>query len=148
MFLGTIKIFQKKLQNGSCSIVEAITFGWLARWDVKYEWSYSNLDESLDYEVMVVWYSPSRILMIFKTNNHFLSVEKCCVVREIAKFLKSSLLKYLSIYLLVHFYQNRQQHEQKNQYLCLQCHIRFYFNIGTNTRGEASFNTKTTCTTF
>ena len=69
--------------------MEAITFGWLARWDVKYEWSYSNLDESLDYEGMVVWYSPSRILMIFKTNNHFLSVQKCCVVREIVKFVLS-----------------------------------------------------------
>ena len=77
--------------------MEAITFGWLARWDVKYEWSYSNLDESLDYEVMVVWYSPSRILMIFKTNNHFLSVEKCCVVREIAKFLKSSSVMFIHL---------------------------------------------------
>ena len=76
-----IKIFQKKLQNASCSIMEAITFGWLARWDVKYEWSYSNLDESLDYEVMVVWYSPSRILMIFKTNNHFLLVVKYFLVK-------------------------------------------------------------------
>ena len=92
-----LKIFQKKLQNGSCSTMVAMNFGWLARWDVKYEWSYSNLDESLDYEVMVVWYSPSRILMIFKTNNHFLSVEKCCVVREIAKFLKSSSVMFIHL---------------------------------------------------
>ena len=48
---------------------------------------------------MVVWYSPSRILMIFKTNNHFLPVKKYFVIKEIVKIVLSKFsLKSPNVY--------------------------------------------------